>query len=133
MAASFAVHAALAAPLVWFSLHRPPVMEPPLPPAVVELMDLPNERPGALLEAQSGAPRCSAGKAYVGIGVQSNVYQKVVVVPESYPAFKAGLRRGDVLTDPDMEPDAEGYDTVDFTRHGKHHRLRVKTQWICLR
>jgi hypothetical protein len=73
------------------------------------------------------------GKAYIGIGLHADVYQRIMVVPETYPAFKAGLRRGDVLADRDIEPDANGYDTIDFTRHGSHHRLRIKTQWICLR
>lgn len=87
----------------------------------------------ALLEEQNGAPSCLQGKAYRGVGLHADVYQRIIEVPESYPAFKAGIRRGDVLADRDIEPDVDGYDTIDFKRLGIPHRLRIKTRWICLR
>ncbi len=130
--ASLAVHGLFAAPLVWNGYHRAETSELPMP-ATVQLMDLANAKRGDLLDAQNGGRGCLKGRAYVGIGVQSDVDQRVTAAPRSYPAFKAGLRRGDILEDPDVEPDRDGYEIVAFTRRGKLHRLHIKTQWICLR
>ena len=75
---------------------------------------------------------CLRGKGSMSIGVESNIYHRITRAPESYPAFRSGLRRGDILADPSMEPDVDGYGMVDYMRRGKRHHLRSKTQWICL-
>jgi hypothetical protein len=132
MGAALGLHALLAGLVLFGQYSRTGVRAPP-PLRPVQLVDLGRSRPGALLEEQNGAPSCLQGKAYRGVGLHADVYQRIIEVPESYPAFKAGIRRGDVLADRDIEPDADGYDTIDFKRHGIPHRLRIKTRWICLR
>jgi hypothetical protein len=102
-----------------------------LPPPI-ELLDLSHARVGELVDAEPGAPSCATGKGYWGIGMQFDLEAVVINVPQTYPAFQAGIRRGDVLANSDLQPDRAGYETVEFTRHGKPHRTRVKTSWICL-
>jgi C-terminal processing protease CtpA/Prc len=86
-----------------------------------------------LLDADAGAPPCDHGKSYWGIGMQFDLENIVINAPETYPAYHAGIRVGDVVTDRDIQPDEQGFETVDFTRRGKSHRLRIRTEWICLR
>jgi C-terminal processing protease CtpA/Prc len=117
--------------VLWPS-SKPETPTPPVP-LPIQVIALSNDKKGTLMDAQDFASECFQGKTYVGIGLQFNLDQAVTVAPESYPAYKAGIRVGDQVLNPDFEPDADGYDVVDFTRHGKHHRLRIKTQWICLR
>jgi hypothetical protein len=127
---SLALHALCAACLLWSS--RMPVALP-MPPAPLQLLAPPHGGEERLLEAKDGAPECALGKVYVGIGVQYSLEGVVLVAPQSYPAFQAGIRLGDVLSDTGMKPDPEGYFTVDFTRRGQAHRVRIKTKRICLR
>ncbi len=85
------------------------------------------------MEIQDSGLACLDSKAYLGIGIQYDLNDLVIVAPESYPAYKAGIRLGDEVLNPDFEPDADGYEIVEFKREGKHHWRRIKTQRICLR
>jgi hypothetical protein len=69
----------------------------------------------------------------MGIGLRYDLDDVVSDAPQSYPAYKAGIRPGDAVLNPYFQPDADGYDTVDIARHGRRHHWRIKTQWICLR
>ena len=129
MAASLLLHGMIAVPVVWASLRRSAEVSPLAP---IEMMALEDDRPGDLVDVQKGGTRCRPGKGYVGIGVESDVHHRITSAPESYPAFKAGLRKKDILADPGIEPDADGYESIDIVRRGSRHHLRIKTQWICL-
>ena len=131
IAASFGLHAVIVLLVLW-PWHTP---ETPAAAAVppMQVIALPDHKKGTLLDTQELAAECLQGKTYVGIGLQFNMDRIVTVAPESYPAYKAGIRLGDEVLNRDFEPDGDGYDIVDFTRHGRRHRLRIKTQWICLR
>jgi len=131
IAASFALHTVFVLWVLWSS--RAPETPAAAVPPPMQVIALPNQKKGTLLDTQDLAAECLQGKTYVGIGLQFNLDQIVIIAPESYPAYKAGIRVGDEVLNPDFEPDVDGYDIVDFTRRGKHHRLRIKTQWICLR
>ncbi len=85
------------------------------------------------MDSQDSGPECLQGRAYLGIGMQYDLDGLVTVAPQSYPAYKAGIRPGDQVLNPEFEPDADGYDTVDLKHHGRHYRVHIKTQWICLR
>jgi hypothetical protein len=129
LAASVALHAVLIVTALWplrIALPMAPI-EP------LKLLDLSLPKTNSLLDAQDGAPPCADGKAYWGIGMQFNLDNIVINAPESYPAYHAGLRVGDVVTDRDIQPDERGYETVEFMRRGRLHRLRIRTEWICLR
>jgi len=106
----------------------------PIPPLVpLKLLDLSLPKANTLLDGEPDAPPCGVGKSYRGIGMQFNLRDIVINAPQSYPAFQAGIRVGDIVIDPNIEPDGEGYETVNFIHSGKAHRLRIKTEWICLR
>ncbi len=121
----------LIAAIFWSA--RPQLDRTRAPPPAIELLDLAHARVGELGDGEPGAPPCATGKGYWGIGMQFDLEAVVIKVPKTYPAFQAGIRLGDVLANPDLAPDLAGYETVEFTRHGKLHRTRVKTSWICLR
>lgn len=131
LAASVALHGLLITAALWSS--RMPLPLPIPEPSPLNLLNLPLPKAGTLLEAREGAPPCTDGKSYWGIGMQFNLQGVVINAPASYPAFQAGMRLGDVVLDPDMQPDQQGYDTVEFSRSGRLHRLRIKAQWVCLR
>ena len=132
IAVSFMLHAVIVSWVLWPS--RTPQTQPaPAAAPPLQVIALSNDKQGTLLEAQDFAPNCLDGKAYRGIGMQYDPDEVVTVVPSSYPAYKAGIRLGDEILNPDFQPDADGYDLVDFKRHGKQRSLRIKTQWICLR
>jgi len=104
----------------------------PPPSPNIELLDLSRDPVGALLDFGHG-DSCANGKRYLGIGMQLDLDAVVTKAPTSYPAYLAGIRLGDVVANPEVEPDSAGYDTVEFTRHGRLYRTRVKARWICLR
>lgn len=128
---SFMLHGLVATFLLRGGSSSSDAFVPPLAP--LEVIDLSAERTGELLDPQNTGPVCETGKAYIGIGIQLNSYETVVVAPESYPAYQAGIRVGDLVLNPDVEPDFSGYETVDVQRQHRHHRVHIKTQWICLR
>jgi hypothetical protein len=130
---AFAASAALHAVVIFVALWSARMPLPVTPMAPLKLLDLTLPKNNTLLDSEEGAPPCADGKSYWGIGMQFNLNNIVINAPESYPAYHAGIRVGDVVTDRDIHPDEQGYETVEFTRRGKLHRLRIKTEWICLR
>jgi len=132
IAVSFMLHTVIVSWVLWPS-RKPETQPAPAAPPPLQVIALSNDKEGTLLEAQDFAPNCLEGKAYKGIGMQYDPDEIVTVVPASYPAYKAGIRLGDEVLNPDFQPDADGYDLVAFSRHGIKRTLRIKTQWICLR
>lgn len=128
-AASLGLHVLLILMVLWSTPGPLPI--PPLVP--LKLLDLSLPKANTLLDGEPDAPPCGVGKSYRGIGMQFNLRDIVINAPQSYPAFQAGIRVGDIVIDPNIEPDGEGYETVNFIHSGKAHRLRIKTEWICLR
>jgi len=110
-----------------------PVVRTP-PPSAVEVVPLAQAaRRGRLDAAGGGFPACAPGRSIVGIGMEMNERHVVILVPTTYPAFQAGLRLGDLVLNPAVEPDAAGYDAVNFRRKGRLHRLIIRTRRICMR
>lgn len=69
---------------------------------------------------------------YVGIGVTySTATYLIISAPESYPAYKAGIRVGDMFIDPDIKPAADGYATINIMRDKVQLKFRVKFSSIC--
>jgi predicted metalloprotease with PDZ domain len=131
LALSIGLHLSVGAMLLRSMLEQ---AEPPPPPAVFEVVELPpTARNGRLDEAYGSSPTCRPGRWIAGIGMEMNERHIVILVPRVYPAFQAGLRLGDVVVNPTVEPDSAGYDAVDFRRKGRLHRLIIKTRQICLR
>jgi hypothetical protein len=132
-AAALLLHAMLVTAVLWppRTQKRQEVAFPE--PRAVQVMNLSGGKSGLLLEPQDGGSTCLPGKSYRGIGLQFDLDRVVTAAPRSYPAFQAGIRLGDIILNPDFEPNVDGYDIVNFTRLGKHRRLRVMTRWICLR
>jgi predicted metalloprotease with PDZ domain len=130
-AVSIGLHLTLVAVLVHAVLER---AEQPPPPAAVEIVELPQTtRNGRLDESEGDSRSCAPGRWFAGIGMEMNERHVVILVPRAYPAFQAGLRLGDVVVNPRLEPDSAGYDAVDFRRKGRLHRLIIKTRQICRR
>jgi hypothetical protein len=128
---SIGVHVAAAA--LWVRSVRDELPAPP-PPFVFELVELPHVARNARLDESDGdSLACAPGRWIAGIGIEMNERHVVILVPRAYPAFQAGLRLGDVVVNPMVEPDSAGYDAVDFRRKGRLHRLLIKTRQICLR
>jgi hypothetical protein len=131
LALSIGLHLAIAATL----LHSvPEPADRPPPPAALEILELPPTARNGRLDVSDGtSPTCAPGRWIAGIGMEMNARHVVILVPRAYPAFQAGLRLGDIVVNPLVEPDLAGYDAVDFRRKGRLHRLIIKTRQICLR
>jgi hypothetical protein len=71
-------------------------------------------------------------ETYQGIGI---IYAPLTLVvleaPESYPAYKAGLREGDVLLEPRKEPDKNGYVIYHVLRDNERLTFQIKQEKIC--
>jgi hypothetical protein len=128
LAASVLLHAVLAAPLMVLPVQAE-LDSHPLPAPVLELLDL--DSGDTLAESPDRATDCAQGRLFLGIGIQFKKDRVILAAPESYPAFQSGLRVGDRVVDPNIEPDDGGYMTVEFERQGKRHRLHIRSRWIC--
>lgn len=70
-------------------------------------------------------------KTYVGIGIIFNIGSYTIShAPEYYPAFKAGVRVGDVIANPPLEI-VDGYIDIEVIRGYTHLRFHVKADNIC--
>jgi hypothetical protein len=127
---SLCAHALIVA-MLWHAEAARQVPPPPLD--IVMLEDAPARVRGRLADVVGGASACAQGRWITGIGIEMNARHVVILVPSAYPAIQAGLRLGDIVVNPALEPDAAGYDAVAFTRQGRLHRLLIKTRPICLR
>jgi C-terminal processing protease CtpA/Prc len=77
-----------------------------------------------------GIIHCTDG--YEGIGIKRNFGGVVTEVSYGWPAYKAGIQVGDVMTPWDLEP-VNGYMEFNITRGDKTFPMRLKTEWICAR
>jgi hypothetical protein len=70
-------------------------------------------------------------KFYKGIGIIYNPGSFVIIyAPEYYPAYKAGLRIGDRIVDPDI-PEIDGYVDIEINRGYSIEQFHIKTDNIC--
>ncbi len=71
-------------------------------------------------------------KNYVGIGMIAQPgSNRVIVVPEQYPAYKAGIRRGDVILDLYGPEIVNGYLTFTVNRGNDITRIKIHVEKIC--
>lgn len=71
-------------------------------------------------------------KRYKGIGITYYVKQRVVLsAPQSYPAYKAGVRVGDGVIDPGYVPNKDGTVDVIVTRDEKELHFVIMPGEIC--
>lgn len=70
-------------------------------------------------------------KSYKGIGIIYNPGTHIIThAPEYYPGYKAGLRVGDFIVEPEVGPVGD-YITFDVLRLREQFRLHIKTDNIC--
>ncbi len=70
-------------------------------------------------------------KTYFGVGFIWNPQTNVIThAPEDYPAYKAGIRQGDMVMNP-AEEYIDGYVTFEVVRSFQQLRFRVKGDNIC--
>lgn len=77
--------------------------------------------------------RLCAGKdnTYMGIGIKFDSYMAYVIyAPEMYPAYKAGIRVGDRILNPDV-PIKDGYINFKIIRNDENMEFRIKIERIC--
>jgi len=69
--------------------------------------------------------------SYMGVGFRYSPFTNLVIdVPEYYPAYKAGIRVGDLLLDPDS-PIVDGYLNIEIIRGYQQIHFRIKAEQIC--
>lgn len=72
-------------------------------------------------------------KSYIGAGfLYSSSTYLVIYIPETYPAYLAGLRLGDMIMNPFVDP-VNGYFEFDILRHYQHMHFSVKADKICFK
>lgn len=73
----------------------------------------------------------AANEQYEGIGIIYSPWTSLVLsAPAEYPAYKAGMRVGDMLVD--LKPDVvDGWLTHEVVRHDKRFKFRIHTDKIC--
>ena len=78
---------------------------------------------------------CAADRQYDGIGIIFDPYDfKITEAPTSYPAYRAGIRVGDVIMRPYSTIAVQGVMDVDIEKpNGKVVKYRIKTTRICYR
>ena len=70
-------------------------------------------------------------KTYVGIGFVINFGSDMIIhIPEFYPAYKAGMRLGDLILNP-YEVPVNGWIDYDVMRHTERLHFHVKVDNIC--
>jgi hypothetical protein len=68
---------------------------------------------------------------YKGIGIIYNPGTHVIThAPEYYPGYKAGLRVGDYIVDPEVV-EVDGHINFDILRLHEQYRFHIKTDNIC--
>lgn len=84
------------------------------------------------------AQECGVGfKTYSGIGIVYDTPSFIITdVPKLYPAYKAGIRVGDIFDNPTTIVDSDGYMSVSITRyndHLEHLKFKIKAEDICVK
>jgi hypothetical protein len=71
------------------------------------------------------------GKTYLGVGFRYSPFTNLVThIPEYYPAYRAGMRIGDMVLDPDT-PIVDGYLDIEVVRGYQQMHFRIKAEQIC--
>lgn len=99
----------------------------------VEAVAPPN--PDAITAAEKVDPCPDKTKTYEGVGIiyDPNSF-RVLKVPADLPAYRAGVRPGDLFLHPYPGGGtgiSDGYANFDFVRKGQQFSLRIKTEMIC--
>jgi len=100
---------------------------------------LPPPSPAAHLSAEGpnpggGTPSdpCPAEKQYEGIGILWMPGTRLIVkAPPGYPAYRAGIRVGDMLVNPDELYPRGNILEIDVFRHTTRLTFKVKLEKIC--
>jgi C-terminal processing protease CtpA/Prc len=69
---------------------------------------------------------------YEGIGIMRNFGGVVTKVAKGWPAWRAGIEPGDVLTPWEL-PIVNGIMEFQVTRNGKTVTMKLRTELICIR
>jgi predicted metalloprotease with PDZ domain len=145
IAATLLLHLALAVTLLWTPERVKGQPEQPLPTAVehkalqVRLLppDAPTKETHEGSSPESGSiheEKCSSkGNTYLGIGVVHNIGSGIISsAPVDYPAYKAGIREGDVLVEMYRLPSTNKM-YVSVTRNGRTITRTITMKQICFR
>lgn len=137
---SLIVHALVVLMFVW---HAPTTQDSPLvdvPHPADVLKDKPSDSVQVTVIGATGIPMSDPNdeactkddETYMGIGI---IYWPatgiVLKAPHQYPAYKAGIREGDVLNDIHAKPDKDGYVTHELNRLGHELTFSAKQELIC--
>lgn len=72
----------------------------------------------------------SENETYMGVGITYAPFSgEILSAPSDYPAYKAGLRPGDIIQE--RNKTANGWVTYDILREGKNLSFQMKEQPIC--
>jgi hypothetical protein len=139
------IHLALLLPFIIIPILHPPVSNVPkstekvlevtlLPPKEslaekLPISDIPNQN-----ISQTDPVICkNQDKNYFGVGfIYSPFTSLVTYAPEFYPAYKAGIRIGDMVLDPDT-PIVNGFLDIEIIRGYQQMHFRIKAENICFK
>lgn len=69
---------------------------------------------------------------YTGIGIVYNQFTQIILdAPPVYPAYKAGVRIGDILLNPRSTPDKLGSVEVTVSRGDENYIFHIQQSKIC--
>jgi C-terminal processing protease CtpA/Prc len=109
-------------------------VEPPKkPPVNVAVYDEYFDDPMTFPDQSSGKG-LACDKVYTGVGLQHSG-NKVVEVAVNGPAWNAGIRVGDTLTDPwtdFRDRESRSHVILHYMRDGKNHTVKIKQDEICM-
>jgi hypothetical protein len=138
------IHLSVLLYLLWPSVHPQPPPPPPPPdepkPVQVELLPRSVIHEDSKLGPDPGIagapdPKICANKdpSYEGIGIiHSYGTDLVLSAPAEYPAYKAGIRVGDMLVEI-YRIEGTKFMFVHVNRHGNHLKFKVPIEQICFR
>jgi len=125
-------------------LKKPPPPPPPgnqqevevtlLPPVEHKSIILPPIDAPAEIIAQVDPDICkNQSDSYMGVGFKYSPFTALIIhVPEYYPAYRAGIRLGDMILDPDT-PIVNGYLDIEIMRGYQQMHFRIKAEKICFK
>ena len=71
-------------------------------------------------------------KNYMGVGmIIQPGSNRVTNAPEQYPAYKAGIRQGDIIIDPYGPTEVDGHIIFEVKRGSSNIRIQIKVEKIC--